>query len=307
MNLWILISALVFTLGLPSNPAYQLPLISIFANEEGITASFEAVELDDAEIIPHKVDNKSLGVKIAAQSAAAMDKDTGLILWQKNADQVRSIASITKLMTALVFLDNNPGWNTEITLEEQDEINGGTNRILRGEIVTVRDIFYTSLISSDNNATRALVRSTGLEENSFVDQMNAKAKDLDLSNTDFADPTGLKDNNKSTALDILVLARIAFNNQDINDAVSRAVYNFQAISGKNHKITTTNKLFNSFLDIKAGKTGFVNASGYCLVAEVGGVGEQNIISVVLGSDSHDGRFQDLKILSAWVLDNFTWS
>ena len=230
-----------------------------------------------------------------------------LILWQKNADQVRSIASITKLMTALVFLDNNPGWNTEITLEEQDEINGGTNRILRGEIVTVRDIFYTSLISSDNNATRALVRSTGLEENSFVDQMNAKAKDLDLSNTDFADPTGLKDNNKSTALDILVLARIAFNNQDINDAVSRAVYNFQAISGKNHKITTTNKLFNSFLDIKAGKTGFVNASGYCLVAEVGGVGEQNIISVVLGSDSHDGRFQDLKILSAWVLDNFTWS
>ena len=307
MNLWILISALVFTLGLPSNPAYQLPLISIFANEEGITASFEAGELDDAEIIPHKVDNKSLGVKIAAQSAAAMDKDTGLILWQKNADQVRSIASITKLMTALVFLDNNPGWNTEITLEEQDEINGGTNRILRGEIVTVRDIFYTSLISSDNNATRALVRSTGLEENSFVDQMNAKAKDLDLSNTDFADPTGLKDNNKSTALDILVLARIAFNNQDINDAVSRAVYNFQAISGKNHKITTTNKLFNSFLDIKAGKTGFVNASGYCLVAEVGGGGEQNIISVVLGSDSHDGRFQDLKILSAWVLDNFTWS
>ncbi|MBT4210019.1 MAG: D-alanyl-D-alanine carboxypeptidase [Candidatus Komeilibacteria bacterium] len=308
MNLWILISTIILGLGLTSNPAYQLPLISIFESEENTTASFEAVELDDAaEIIPHKIDNKSLGVKIAAQSAATMDKNTGLILWQKNADQVRSIASITKLMTALVFLDNNPGWDTEITLEKQDEINGGTNRILRGEVVTVHDIFYTSLIASDNNATRALVRSTGVLEEEFIQKMNNKAKELNLANTNFVDPTGLKDNNKSTALDILSLAKVAFDNQYINDAVSKAVYNFQAISGANHKIISTNKLFNSFLNIKAGKTGFVNASGYCLVAEVVGEGESDIISVVLGSDSHDGRFQDLKILSAWVLDNFSWS
>jgi serine-type D-Ala-D-Ala endopeptidase (penicillin-binding protein 7) len=308
MNLWLLISTIVISLGLTANPNYQLPLISIFESEAGITANFEAVELDDtANIIPHKIDNKSLGVKIAAVSAATMDKNTGLILWQKNADQIRSIASITKLMTALVFLDNNPGWDIEVTLEEQDEINGGTNRILRGEIVKVKDIFYTALIASDNNATRALVRSTGLEEEDFVDQMNAKAKELELSNTNFVGPTGLKDDNKSTALDILVLAKTAFANQDINNAVSEAVYNFKAISGQHHKIISTNKLFSSFLDIKAGKTGFINASGYSLVAEVGGGSGQSIISVVLGSATHDDRFQDLKILSSWVLNNFTWS
>jgi D-alanyl-D-alanine carboxypeptidase len=308
MSLWLLISTLVIGLGLSSNPTYQLPLISIFTSEDGTVANFEEVVIDDQEeVIPHKIDNKSLGVKISAISAAVMDKNTGLILWQKNAQEQRSLASITKLMTALVFLDNNPGWDTEITLEERDEINGGTNRILRGETVKVKDIFYTALIASDNNATRALVRSTGLEESDFVDQMNAKAKKLSLENTSFVDPTGLRDNNKSTALDVLSLAKIAFENQDINDAVSQAVYNFQAISGKNHKIISTNKLFSSFLDIKAGKTGFVNASGYCLVAEVGGEGKEDIISVVLGSDSHDGRFQDLKILSSWALENFTWS
>ena len=137
--------------------------------------------------------------------------------------------------------------------------------------------------------------------------MNVKAKELSLFDTSFEGLTGLQDNNKSTALDILSLAKKAFDNKYINDAVSRSVYNFQAISGEKHKIDTTNKLFNSFLDIKAGKTGFTNAAGYCLVAEVGGKDGHEIISVVLGSDTHDGRFQDLKILSAWVLENFIWS
>jgi len=73
------------------------------------------------------------------------------------------------------------------------------------------------------------------------------------------------------------------------------------------KIASTNKLFNSFLEVEAGKTGFTNASGYCLVSEVSGENGNNIISVVLGSDTHDGRFQELKILSAWIFDNFIWS
>lgn len=306
MNLWLLVSTLIISLGLTTNSTYQLPLISIFVSEEGVVASLEEFEMDEQEVIPHKIDNQSLGVKISASSAAVMDKDTGLILWQKNADQQRSIASITKLMTALVFLDYNPGWETEITMIKEDEINGGTNRLLRGEIIKVKDVFYTSLIASDNTATRSLVRSIGLSEEEFITKMNDKAQDLGLVNTVFVDMTGLKDDNKSTALDILSLARVAFSNQYINNAVSRSVYNFQAVSGQHHKIFSTNKLFNSFLDIKAGKTGFTNAAGYSLVAEVGGENGHNIISVVLGSETHDGRFQELKILSAWTLNNFTW-
>ncbi|MFA6466369.1 MAG: serine hydrolase [Patescibacteria group bacterium] len=308
MNLWILVSTIIFSWGLNSHAIYQLPLVSIFNSEQGTMANLEKVVVaDEKKIVPHKIDNKSLGVKIQAVSAASMDKDTGIILWQKNATEQRSIASITKLMTTLVFLEHNPGWENEVTMEETDEVSGGTNRILRGEIVTVRDLFYTALIASDNNATEALARSTGLSKEEFIKKMNSKARDLSLNNTSFKGLTGLQDDNKSTALDILSLAKVAFANQHISDAVSRSAYNFQAKSGQNHEIKTTNKLFNSFLDIKAGKTGFTNAAGYCLVAEVGNKDGHDIISVVLGSDTHDGRFQDLKILSAWVLNNFIWS
>lgn len=306
MNLWLLVSSLVLSLGFTVSHNYQLPLISIFDSGEGTVATYEPVELDDSNVIPHKVNNNSLGVKISAVSAAVMDKRTGLILWQKNANEKRSIASITKLMTALVFLDNNPGWKTEVTMEEEDEINGGTNHILRGELVTVENLFYTSLIASDNNSTRALARSTGLSQEEFVSRMNSKAKELGLNNTQFVDLTGLKDGNQSTALEILSLAKKSFDNSYIRDAVSSSSYSFTALSGGAHKVVSTNKLFNSFLDIEAGKTGYINASGYCLVSEVA-EGDNHIISVVLGSDSHDARFQDLKILSAWIFENFNWS
>src|SRR3989339_724833 len=308
MNLWLLVSTIILTLGFTANQAYQLPLISIFEDSSGTKASLEKVELDDQKnILPHKVDNQSLGVKISAVSAAVMDKNTGLILWQKNAQEKRSIASITKLMTALVFVDNNPGWEQEITMVKEDEINGGTNHILRDEVVTVRNLFYTSLIASDNTATMALVRSTSLTKEEFIKEMNAKAKVLNLTSTNFVDMTGLEDGSQSTALDVLKMAQVAFDNSDIKEAVSKSVYNFESLSGQSHKIASTNKLFNSFLEVEAGKTGFTNASGYCLVSEVSGPDNNNIISVVLGSDTHDDRFQELKILSAWIFDNFIWS
>lgn len=308
MNLWLLVSTIIITFGLTASHSYQLPLVSIFEDANGPRAALQIVEMDDEHnVLPHKINSHSLGVKISALSAAVMDKDTGLILWQKNANQKRSIASITKLMTALVFLDNNPGWDEEIIMTKEDEVNGGTNHILRDEKVTTHNLFYTSLIASDNNATMALARSTGLTKEEFIKQMNIKAKQLNLFNTNFVDMTGLEDGSQSTALDVLKLAQAAFANTAIKDAVSRSVYNFQSSDGEDHKIVSTNKLFNSFLEIEAGKTGFTNASGYCLVAEISGENNHNIISVVLGSDTHDGRFQELKILSAWIFENFIWS
>lgn len=306
MNLWALISSIVISLGISNSSIYDLPIISVFSDNS--QASIESVALEDKGLlIPHKTNNLSLGVKISAQAAAVIDKDSDTILWQKNAREERSIASISKLMTALVFLDHNPGWEQEITMQASDEINGGTNHLLRDEVVKVKDVFYTALIASDNSATRALVRSTGLSEEDFVREMNAKAKSLGLLDTSFVEATGLNANNKSTAFDVLHLAKVAFAKKDIRDSTAKNTYDFQAVSGKNHHIVSTNKLLNSYLDINAGKTGFINASGYCLVSEFVGDNGQEIIGVVLGSDTHDGRFQELKILSSWILENFSWS
>lgn len=308
MNLWTIISTITIVFGLTSGPVYHLPTINFIDNGGDKQAVLNDYQISNQNNIalPHKKDNDSLGVKITAKSAAVMDKNTGIVLWQKNADEVRSIASITKLMSALVFLENNPGWGKQITMEQRDETNGGVPDIKRGEIVTVRDLFYTALVASDNNSVNALVRSTGLSKEEFVQKMNKKASDFGFKNTVFVGPTGLEDENKSTAIEVLQLAKYAFENEDIRAVAGKAEYNFVAVSGEKHRIFSTDQLLNSYLDVRAGKTGFINASGYCIVAEVKG-DQGSIITVVLGSETNPDRFQDLKILAGWVLENFVWS
>ena len=281
----------------------------ILTEDEGVNQIVleDKVLTGNYQSVPHKIDNKSLGVKVTAESAVVLDLSTGAVLWQKNAEQSRSMASITKLMTALVFLEHNPGWQTTVTFQEIDETNGGTAHILRGETVSVKNLFYTALIASDNNSTNALVRSTGLSHEEFIKLMNQKAQELELLHTSFTGVTGLNDNNQSTALEIAQLAKIAFANEDIKSATSRKTYSFIALSGQAHKIYSTNRSLDDYLKVVAGKTGFITASGYCLVDEIRGNEEQEIIVVILGSETHEDRFQDMNILAAWVLDNFVWS
>lgn len=304
MNFWAIFSTIILTWQLTAPAVYHLPIFKVQEKNLVLISSqtFDAQQ----NKIPHKVDNNSLGVKLTAQAAAVMDKNTGIILWQKNADEQRPLASITKLMTALVFLDNNPGWDKTLTMAKEDETMANSANVLRDESVTLKDAFYTMLIASDNNIANALARSTSLSRGQFVDLMNAKAKTLGLSKTNFVDPTGLSNQNVSSANDIVLLAKKAFANNDIKDATSQKTYSFTTSAGQEHKINSTNHLLSGFLDIVAGKTGFITESGYCLVAEVKGEEDQRIISVVLGSVSNADRFNDLKILSAWTLNNFIW-
>jgi len=304
MNFWAIVSTIILTWQLTAPAVYHLPIFKLQEKNQILVSSqvFDATESK----IPHKVDNNSLGVKLTAQAAAVMDKNTGTVLWQKNADEQRPLASITKLMTALVFLDNNPGWNQTLTMLPEDETMANSANIFRDETVSLKDAFYTMLIASDNNVANALSRSTGLSREEFVGLMNDKAKAWGLSKTYFVDPTGLSNKNISSANDILILAKKAFANNDIKNATNQKIYSFITLDGKERKVNSTNHLLSGFLDIIAGKTGFITESGYCLVAEVKGNEDQRIISVVLGSASNADRFNDLKILSAWALNNFIW-
>jgi len=308
MSLWAIVASLIITLGIGNINIEYLPNIELLQKDNTWQAQFtNQPHLNPDYSIPKKISNNSFGVKLTAASAAVMDKASGQILWQKNAEEVRAIASISKLMTALVFLDNNPGWDTVVIMDKRDEVGGVKPNLVRGESVKVRDLFYTALIASDNNAMMALVRSTGLKQEEFVALMNKKAQALGLPNTDFVSVTGLDAGNRSTAREVLFLAKAAFANKDIRRATAQASYSFTAVSGRTHKISSTNHLFNSYLDIQAGKTGYITQSGYCLVAEFIGDDGQVVISVVLGSASNNDRFQDLKALTTWIFDNFSWS
>jgi D-alanyl-D-alanine endopeptidase (penicillin-binding protein 7) len=306
MNLWTLIASILLTWSISTAGDYHLPIFTL-ESKDGIEQVLVTEKIVKNSIVsPHKINNDSLGVKLTAVSAAVMDKNSSIILWKKNAEEIRSIASISKLMTALIFLENNPGWDSEVTMLQEDETRGAINNISRGEIVKAEDLFYTSLIASDNNATKALARSTGISEKEFIDKMNKKAKELGLPNTKFFEVTGLDERNVSTAVDILNLAKEVFTKEEIKLATTKQNYQFTAVSGKAHKVYSTDHLLNSYLDIVAGKTGYINAAGYCLVAEVVGSEGNSIISVVLGSASNDDRFKDLKVLSAWVFENYSW-
>ncbi len=306
MNVWATLAAVLLSWNLTVQSFYDLPQIKVQTDSDQTRLMVADQLLEESKIIPHKIDNNSWGVKITAQAAAVMDKNTDLVLWQKNADQVRSLASITKLMTVMVFLDHNPGWDQLVTMEQQDETSEIQPNILRGEVATVRDLFNVTLVASDNNTARALARSTGLSQDEFVKEMNKKALALNMSQSNFVEPTGLDAANQATALDVLKLGKAAFSKNEIQKAVIQKNYTLVTQDGRNKKVLSTNNLLKSYLDVRAGKTGYIEAAGYCLLVEVASEAGQDILTVVLGSATHEDRFQDAKILSGWVFENYKW-
>ena len=137
--------------------------------------------------------------RLTAKSALVLDLDKGTVLYDKNSEEVRSIASLTKLMTAMVFLECGIDLFDTVTISREDTRASARSHLRPGETFYLIDLLHASLMPSDNRATRALVRATGLSPQEFVGRMNRKADSLGLVNTEFTDPTGLDADNVSTA------------------------------------------------------------------------------------------------------------
>lgn len=236
----------------------------------------------------------------SASNMAALDLKSGDLIYAKAAEEPHPIASITKLMTALVFLDHNPGWQTIYQLKAEDRCEGGIINLFSGEKVKVRDLFYTSLVASDNTATLALIKSTGLTEKEFINLMNQRARELGLEKTEFADVVGLANSNVATAREVTKLAEAALADVNIASAVKLEKYEFATEQGRKKIIYTTNNLLKVFpengIEILGGKTGYVEASGYCLVSKFKNSQNQEIITAVLGAATEQGRFLETQDL-----------
>ncbi len=272
------------------------------ASQSGLGTGFWA---EESIPWPRRVYQSGMvGVKLTAKAAGVVDFSSGRYLFSQNIDQQLPIASLTKLMTALVFLENNPGWQKEVVMKRQDEV-APAKYIYRGEKVKVKDLFMVSLIASDNNATMALVRSTGLPIQEFVAKMNKKARELGMDSTSFTDVTGLTAKNVSTVRDLLILGKVVWQQADILDAASRQSYLLPTAS-KQRKVISTNKLFGSFMKVEAGKTGYTEEAGYCFFAKLKNQAGDEILAIVLGSESEASRFQEVKTLAWWTFNNFIW-
>lgn len=221
---------------------------------------------------------------LTAQSAMVIDKFTGETVFSKNSTEVRSIASLTKLMTALVFVENNPGWDKVITMEKDDYVGGATLWVKEGDQVTLEDLFYSTLVGSKNNAAVALAKSTGMSVAQFVAKMNQRSLELGLKNTYFAEPTGLDERNVSTAQELAVIAREAFKNPDIVKATTTKWYQVEpSNSVLSYWVKNTSmKVLERDLYVTGSKTGWTDEAGYCLVTQAK-KGVKELLALVMGA------------------------
>jgi len=208
-------------------------------------------------------------LEVRSSSALVVDVRTGTTLYQKNATKVRPIASLTKLMTALVVLDAKQNLNQTITVDtnDMDRVKHTHSRIRMGTKVTRRDALHLALMSSENRMASALARHYPGGRSAFVRAMNNKAKQLGMHNTHFDDSTGLSTRNVSTARDLGKLAAAVYRQplirQFTQDENREMRFSAPAYS---LMFNNTNPLVkNPDWDVRLSKTGFTDEAGRCLV------------------------------------------
>src|SRR5262245_4030615 len=201
---------------------------------------------------------------VRAEAAIIYDSATGNVLWETNSNNQRSIASITKVMTAVVFLENSPDLSEQVVVDRSDVRAASTTYLRAGYTVTKGDLLHLTLIASDNAAARALARVSPYGSVAFIDRMNEKARDLNLTNTHYEDPSGLLSANVSSAYDMAKL--ITFVSADDRIAGVMRKQSYTVTSGRRViNIHSTNQLvMRGDVDVQAGKTGFISSAGYGL-------------------------------------------
>jgi serine-type D-Ala-D-Ala endopeptidase (penicillin-binding protein 7) len=256
--------------------------------QEAMTPQFKTDA--DGQVIPD----------VRAAAAIIFNPVTGQILYEENSQDKRSIASITKVMTALVFLEDNPDLNQEIVIERSDVFAASTTYIKAGERVSAGELLHLLLIPSDNGAARALARSSHGGTTKFIERMNEKAIELGLQNTTFADPSGLNANNVSSAFDLSHLITFAASDERIASIMRTPTYTVST-NRRQIPIHSTNQLvMKGDVEVMGGKTGFISKSGYCLATLLRLPQGNPIAVVVLGARSNNGRFWETRHLFSWL-------
>jgi D-alanyl-D-alanine endopeptidase (penicillin-binding protein 7) len=228
---------------------------------------------------------------------------THQVLWEENSQDKRSIASITKVMTAVVFVESEPDMSQVVSIERSDTYAASTTHLRPNYQVSVHDLLHLLLISSDNAAARALARVSPWGPAGFVARMNEKATELGLQTTSYADPSGLDAANVSSAYDMARLIAYASSDERISEIMRKPEYTL-TLGRRPVTIHSTNRLVRSGdmeSNVVGAKTGFIGQSGYCLATllKLPTVNQQ-VAVVVLGARSNAGRFNEVKNLFNWL-------
>jgi D-alanyl-D-alanine endopeptidase (penicillin-binding protein 7) len=227
---------------------------------------------------------------VFSRNAILLDPSTGEVLFEKNSSRSVPIASLTKLMTSLVFLEQEPDLDREVEVTLAEIRGAGSTQLRRNERVPLGELLRMSLMSSDNCATRVLMRESGLPREEFIARMNRKAVELGLTGTRFTECTGLDERNVSTASDVARLLHAAAHEPLIAEITTTRSHQFST-ARRQHWVGNTNRLLYGRYEVRSGKTGFIREAGYCFATWVRSQG-RDLIAVVLGAPTNATRFAD---------------
>lgn len=261
--------------------------------------------VDVAEIVkPVAAKPARCPATLSVQSGAALvvEQDAGgAVLYQKNADQIVPIASITKLMTAMVVLDGSPSLEAPITItdDDVDYLRGSRSRLPVGSVISRRTALLLALMSSENRAAHALARHSPGGMPAFLTAMNTKAKELGMTDSRFEDPTGLNSGNVSTAIDLAKMVSAAHRYQLIRELTTTAEAKID-LAGKDTEYHNTNPLVRSAAwEVGVSKTGYINEAGRCLVMQAR-LAEKPVVIVLLDSQGSMTRVGDANRIKQWM-------
>lgn len=260
--------------------------------------------------VPHLVGVLPAPEKFTAESILVKDLSSGEVLYRKNEYEKRPLASISKLLSALVVLESNPNWNSTTTINGDEDI--GDSHVISGAVYKLSDLWKAALVASSNQSMLALADSTGMTREGFVTRMNEKALELGMKDSSFVEPTGLSEKNISTASDVAILLDEALRSPKIQETVVQKEINIAPVGTKKlQHFWSTNWLLlgwvpNKIKDFRGGKTGYITAAGYNFTMQLARDDEKVIDVVVLGATAHELRFSEARDISYDVFSAFAW-
>ncbi len=288
------VAAFVFSFGAVGQAPHAGPAAALPASRPALDPTSDPPRLLDVADLRQP--------RIRARAAMIYNPTTHEILWESNGFEQRSIASITKVMTALVFLEPRPDLDGDVVISRRDVRRASTTYLRRGEVVSLYNLLHLALVASDNVAARALARVSPWGTAGFVEQMNAMAATLGLRDTAFTDPSGLDSGNVSTAYDVSRLIAHA-TKRPVVSSIMRKQQHRLGTSRRRLTVRNTNRLLRGRLLVHGGKTGYIDASGYCLATVVKLPDHDPLSLVVLGAGPGERRFSETRRLATWVSRN----
>ena len=243
---------------------------------------------------------------ISSRAAIVIDRKTGLVLYEKNSNDVRKMASTTKIMTATVVLENVQDLSQVVTVSKKAaSVGGSTLGLKTNDKITIHDLLYGLMLKSGNDTAIALAEAVGGSVEGFAELMNKKAEELGLQNTHYVTPHGLdSEEHYTTAYELAKLTNYALNNDEFLKIVSTKNYTV-TVSGRSIIVSNGNELLGYFSGVYGVKTGFTNGANRCLVTACKR-GDIDVISVVLGADTKTIRTKDSMNILNYVFKNFKY-